>query len=89
GCKEDIEKNTGLTVKYFSYPIGGFSEKIKGMLKKAGYSAGLTTNRGYDLRNLRDPYEINRISVRDESLLKFRIKVSGYYNLFRKGKRPY
>ncbi|MCM8783415.1 MAG: hypothetical protein NC818_01350 [Candidatus Omnitrophica bacterium] len=59
------------------------------MVKKAGYSAGLTTNRGSDLCNLKDPYEFNRISVRNVSLLKFKVKVSGYYNLFRKGKRPY
>ncbi|MCM8765646.1 MAG: polysaccharide deacetylase family protein [Candidatus Omnitrophica bacterium] len=89
GCKEDIEKSLGITVKFFAYPVGGFSEKIKELVKKAGYKAGLTTNRGKDLRNLKDIYEINRISVRNDNLFVFKIKVSGYYNLFRKGKNPY
>ncbi|MGE4357865.1 MAG: polysaccharide deacetylase family protein [Candidatus Omnitrophota bacterium] len=88
-CKEDIEKNTGIVVKYFSYPVGGFTDRIKELVKKAGYSAGLTTNRGYDLRNLKDFYEINRISVRNDNLLKFMVKVSGYYNIFREGKPPH
>jgi len=89
GCKEDIENNLGIKVKYLAYPVGGFSEKIKEFVKKAGYDAGLTTNRGKDLRNLKDVYELNRISVRDKSILEFWIKVSGYYNIFRKKKSVY
>lgn len=88
GSKKDIYEKTGIVAKYFSYPIGGFSEKIKTMVKKAGYEGAVTTNR----KSSNDPFdvfEIRRISVRNDNFFEFWWKVSGYYHIFRKEKRAY
>jgi peptidoglycan/xylan/chitin deacetylase (PgdA/CDA1 family) len=85
GSKADIEAQTGKVVKYFCYPTGGFNERVKEAVKKAGYKGACTTNRGYDRTN-RDVYELNRIKVTDSDMNKpfhFRAKLSGYYNAFR------
>jgi peptidoglycan/xylan/chitin deacetylase (PgdA/CDA1 family) len=86
GCKSDIELKTGEKVGYFCYPIGGFNEKVKNAVKKAGYKGACTTNRGFDRLN-RDVYELNRIKITNSDMSKpfhFRAKLSGYYNLFRR-----
>lgn len=83
GSKKEIEEKLGLSVKFFCYPIGGFTEKIKEYVKNAGYEAAVTTNKRNGLKNLVDFYAIRRISVRNKDKLNFRLKVSGYYNVFR------
>ena len=90
GSKFDIEKNISKEARYFSYPTGGFNKKMKDIVRDAGYRGACTTNRGFDKAN-KDVYEINRIKVTDSDMNKpfnFKIKLSGYYNLFRKGKSP-
>jgi peptidoglycan/xylan/chitin deacetylase (PgdA/CDA1 family) len=90
GSKADIENQLGLEVLYFCYPQGGFNNRVKEVVKNAGYKAAATTNRGFDMLN-KDVYEINRIKVTDSDMTKplnFKLKLSGYYNLFRKGKSP-
>ncbi len=87
GSKAMIEKQAGVPAEYFCYPTGGFTPEIKAMVQKAGYKGACTTNRGYDLLNRTDFYEMDRVSVRNTDLgLKFANKLSGYYNLLRKGK---
>ena len=70
--------------------IGGFSGLIKDSLKNAGYKGACATNRGYDRYN-RDVFELNRVrlSNNDDSDFVLWAKLSGYYNLFRKAKKPY
>jgi peptidoglycan/xylan/chitin deacetylase (PgdA/CDA1 family) len=90
GCKADIEAETGKPAYYFCYPTGGFNQDIKQAVRIAGYKGACTTNRGFDKFNL-DVYEINRIKITDSDMRKpfhFKAKLSGYYNLFRKGKSP-
>ncbi len=94
GCKEIIEKNLGMSVYYFAYPNGGFNEEIEALVKKVGYKGACVTNRGFDVLNKVNMYELNRVSVRDANPyfslfnilkpIKFRAKLSGYYNVFRK-----
>ena len=96
GSKEVIEKHTGAPVDYFSYPSGGFTPEVEMLTKKAGYKGACTTNRGYDPLNKADFYQLGRISVRGSDPyfsfsnlykpMRFRAKLSGYYNLFRKRK---
>jgi peptidoglycan/xylan/chitin deacetylase (PgdA/CDA1 family) len=88
GCKLDIEKNIGIEVKHFCYPSGGFSDEIKEYIRRAGYKGAVATNRGNSLRDITDVYEINRVSVRNEGFVSFKVKASGYYNLFRSKKKP-
>jgi len=88
--KDILEQNLGTTVDHFAYTIGGFSEGIKEIVKGAGYKAACATNRGYDRFN-KDVYELNRVRFSDKDNRKdyLWIKLSGYYNLFRKAKNPY
>ncbi|MDD5503958.1 MAG: polysaccharide deacetylase family protein [Candidatus Omnitrophica bacterium] len=87
--KLDIENRLGNEVKYFCYPTGAFNDKIKEIVRASGYRGACATNRGFDRYN--DSYGIKRIKVTDSDMTKpfhFQAKLSGYYNLFRKGKSP-
>lgn len=89
GAKEVIEENVNTKADYFCYPTGGFNKKVKEMVKKAGYKAACTTNRGFVDFN-KDLYELKRIKVTNSDTnkpLSFRAKLSGYYNLFRSRKK--
>jgi peptidoglycan/xylan/chitin deacetylase (PgdA/CDA1 family) len=91
GSKKTIEQQTGAAVDYFCYPTGGFNEKVKEMLKDAGYKGACTTNRGFADFN-RDVYELKRVKITNSDAIEpfsFRIKLSGYYNLVRSKKNPY
>ena len=90
GSKQAIEQNLGFPADYFSYPIGGFSEEIKQLVKEAGYQGAAATNRGYDRLN-KDVFELKRIRFGDKDGRNdyLWIKLSGYYNLFRETKDPY
>ena len=83
--KKIIEEELGKEVKYFAYPIGGFSNTIKRIVKDAGYAGACATNRGYDRMN-KDVFELNRIRFGDKDDNAFVVwaKLSGYYNTFRK-----
>ncbi len=92
GCKKDIEAKIGRNIDYFCYPTGGFTEEIKKIVKEAGYKGACTTNRGFARFN-KDVYELKRIKIKGsdfvEKPLSFWAKLSGYYNVFRRGKKPY
>jgi len=88
--KRILEENLGVSIDYFCYPIGGFSDQIKGIVQEAGYKAACATNRGYDRFN-KDVFELNRVRFSDKDNRNdyLWMKLSGYYNLFRKAKNPY
>lgn len=83
--KRILQEQLGVPIKYFAYPIGGFTRNTKNMLQKFGYEAAVTTNRGHD-RFDHDIFEINRIRFgeRDVSSFYMWAKLSGYNYLFRK-----
>lgn len=85
-----LEKILGKEVRYLAYPCGGFTKEAKEVARKSGYLGACTTNRGYDRWN-KDVFELNRIrfSNKDNSNVILWVKLSGYYNLFRKPKNPY
>ncbi len=86
GSKKIIEEHLGHQVDYFSYPTGGFTRDLEGLVKEAGYKGAVTTNRGKDRFNL-DLYAFKRIHMNNTddrySGLIMWFKLSGYYNLFR------
>ena len=85
GSKKAIEKEIGAPVDYFCYPVGGFNERVKEIVKEAGYKGACTTNRGFSRFNS-DVYEIKRIKVTNSDMTKpfsFWMKLSGYYSLFK------
>ncbi len=91
GSKKAIEEKIGMPLDYFCYPSGGFNEKAKELVAKAGYKSACTTNRGFAKFN-RDVYELKRIKVTNLDATKpfsFWAKLSGYYNILRKEKSPY
>ena len=91
GPKKLIKSKLSTSVDFFCYPTGGFTEKIKAMLKKAGYKGACTTNRGFVQLN-KDVYELKRAKVTNSDMTKpfnFWAKLSGYYNLFRSRRRGY
>ncbi len=88
--KRILEKELKHPIKYYAYPVGGFSRDIKDRLMREGYEGAVATNRGYDRYN-KDVFEVNRVkfSDKDRSSVGIWMKLSGYYNLFRKLKKPY
>lgn len=99
GCKKAIEEHIGIPVDYFCYPLGGFTKEAEMLVEKAGYKGACVTNRGADILNRHNVYELARISVRNGNPyfslsnlwapVRFRAKLSGYYNIFRKRKNGY
>jgi len=88
GCKTVIEGYIGHPIDYFCYPAGGFTEKIKTVVNKAGYKGACTTNRGFNVFDRIDVYGLKRISVRNrDTSFSLWAKLSGYYNFFRKTKK--
>lgn len=89
GSKKILEEKLGISIFFFAYPHGGFSDDIKQIVKQAGYKAAFTTNRGRDRYN-KDVYELKRVrfSDSDNHLYYLWVKLTGVYNLFRKSKSP-
>lgn len=90
--KKTLEANLNSRIKFFCYPIGGFSPGIQEIVKRCAYAAACTTNRGKAKNHLNnDLFALKRIKVKDSfpNLFVFRVKLSGYYNLFRRVREPH
>ncbi|MBI3088507.1 MAG: polysaccharide deacetylase family protein [Candidatus Omnitrophica bacterium] len=87
--KRLLEQQLGEPVSWLSYPVGGFTPELQLMAKAAGYQAACTTNRGVSKAG-RDLFAIRRIKMteRDGSPLLLWVKLSGYYDLFRRLEQP-
>lgn len=84
-----LQEHLNGPIKHFSYPVGGFNAGIKEMVKAAGYVSAVSTNRGYDRFN-KDLFELKRVTIDEQDnfgAIRW-AKFSGYYNLFRKPKKP-
>lgn len=88
GSKKWLEGKFDQKVNAISYPIGGFTEEVVEQVKKAGYLCACATNRGFSKKL--DRFTLRRIKItnRDRGF-RFRAKLSGFYNIFRKVKKPY
>jgi len=88
GSRQRLQKIFGRPVLTIAYPTGGFNEEVLRFVKEAGYLCGCTTNRGFS-KSL-DRFALQRIKITDRDT-GFRLwaKLSGYYNVFRKPKKPY
>ena len=87
--KQMLEQQLGRSIDWLSYPVGGFTPEIQALVRAAGYRAALTTNRGVSKRS-DDLFAIRRIKVteRDRHPAVFWVKLSGYYDLFRRLEHP-
>ncbi|UCC94391.1 MAG: polysaccharide deacetylase family protein [Candidatus Omnitrophota bacterium] len=83
-----LERLFGVSVATFSYTIGGFDERALTEVEKAGYLCACTTNRGFSKKL--DRFALRRIKVTNRDLgIRLWAKLSGFYNVFRKPKKPY
>lgn len=82
-CKERLEREFGLKVKAFAYPNGDYSDREVSLLKKAGYSAAVTVDYGFNKPET-DKFRLKRLSVNDtENLDELIVKSSGVWGLFK------
>jgi len=62
--KNILENNLKMPINMFSYPYGSFNNETINLLKKAGYRAALTTQKGSNEGKI-DPYHIKRHDTND------------------------
>ena len=88
GSKTVIEERIQRPISFLSYPVGGFTPEAKRLAQEAGYRAACTTNRAVSISM--DRFALRRIKMtdRDAHPLPLRVKLSGYYDMFRRLKRP-
>ena len=86
-----LEAQLNKNVDFFCYPIGGFDSEIQEIVKKYGYRGACTTNRGKIQNYLNnDVFALKRIKIKDSSnSLVLWTKLSGYYNFFRRVRKPH
>jgi len=78
--KQRLEQIIRKPVTTFSYPIGGFNEKIRSLVIQAGYDTAVATSPGLRYPN-NDPYAIKRVRISQSSknLFVFWFETSGLY----------
>ena len=75
-------------VEAFSYTIGGYNQQALKEVESAGYLCACTTNRGFSKKLT--PFTLRRIKVTNrDRRIRLWAKLSGFYNVFRKPKKPY
>jgi peptidoglycan/xylan/chitin deacetylase (PgdA/CDA1 family) len=62
--KQALEERLGKEVQAFAYPNGDWNERVREMVKDAGYQVAFTTQRGW-YRAGQDPYAIPRIMLHE------------------------
>ncbi len=68
-----FEKRLGMKPRYFSYPFGEFSPRVKAVAKRYGFEAILNQNMGA-IGALSDPYDLDRNALVGKSDLKSFLK---------------
>jgi peptidoglycan/xylan/chitin deacetylase (PgdA/CDA1 family) len=58
--KRTLEQNFGITVQSFAYPFGKHSPKIDALVQQAGFTAAVTTERGY-VQNPQQLFDLKRV----------------------------
>ncbi len=83
-----LEKLFFQEVNTFSYTIGGYTKEALKEVGQAGYLCACTTNRGFSKKL--DRFALRRIKITDrDSKIRLWGKLSGFYNSFRKPKKPF
>jgi len=89
GSKKALETITGKRVDFISYPLGGFNQRVRLAVMKAGYKAALATNPNrYSAKD--DLYALERLKVSGKNahnMLSFWFKTTGYATWFKEHKR--
>jgi peptidoglycan/xylan/chitin deacetylase (PgdA/CDA1 family) len=80
--KRQLESHLGRSVDFFCYPIGAHDERVKNLVKEAGYACAVATNPGR-LKPAYDIYAIKRVRISrsSDNLLVFWFEISGFYTM--------
>lgn len=86
--KKILEEKTVRQAELFCYPEGRFNDKIRQMVREAGYKLAVATNPGKAIPN-DDLFALKRLRISQNTrhLGIFWIETSGYYNFIRELKR--
>lgn len=84
GSAEQIKKQLGHFPITISYPIGGYNEQIKKIAAEQGYQIGLAVNQVHYNPAVHDRFEIPRIELYNESMIKSRLRISGIVSMANK-----
>jgi peptidoglycan/xylan/chitin deacetylase (PgdA/CDA1 family) len=76
---ERIEREIGTFPLTVSYPVGSYNEMVKRVAKQSGYRLGLAVDQTFYRQDQHDLYEVPRIELYNESMLKSRARISGFY----------
>jgi peptidoglycan/xylan/chitin deacetylase (PgdA/CDA1 family) len=73
--KEEIEKHLGCTVRFFSYPFGGYTDQILKTVENAGFEGGVG---GFGtVRDASHLFALNRVQVDSSiSFLQFKARLT-------------
>lgn len=75
--KNKLEELTGEKIMSFSYPYGGFNNKVKQIVEKAGYSYAVIIRQGKNPFPFADNFSLKRLLVRgEESFFDFYLNLS-------------
>lgn len=88
GSKAALEKITGKRINFISYPLGGFNQRVRLAVIKAGYKGACATNPGRFSAN-NDIYALKRLKVSGKnsgSIVAFWFKATGYATWFKEHK---
>ncbi len=87
--KAILERQLGQPIQWLSYPVGGYNTEVQLAAKAAGYGAACTTNRGVSRTQL-DLFALRRVKIteRDRQPFSLWLKLSGYYDVFRRLEQP-
>ena len=86
--KKNLEELFLKDIKTISYPVGGFDKRVLKEVENSDYLCGCTTNRGFSKKL--DRFALRRIKITNRDLgLRLWAKLSGFYNIFKKVKKPY
>lgn len=82
--KEILEERLGREINAFSYPEGRFNDKIKELVKEAGYKFAVVTSPGKKFSN-DDIFALKRlrISSTSSSLFVFCVETLGFYTFLK------
>ncbi|MFA6281152.1 MAG: polysaccharide deacetylase family protein [Candidatus Omnitrophota bacterium] len=88
GSKSALEKIFNQQVETLAYPSGAFNENVLAITRESGYLCACATNRGFSKET--DRFALRRIKITDkDNDFTLWAKLSGYYNVFKKVKKPY
>ncbi len=88
GCREQMERELGLPVRHFAYPNGrreDYTAETVAAVAGAGYVAAVTTVAGGNTPST-PSLELRRIVARPEDLARFAGSVSGFDEIWARGK---